>query len=152
MWDDRRRFVQLTVAGTGGQSIDPTAIADLTASLRAAGDTRLPLSVAEAEVVPVHVSVGVVVDPAHEPTSVLDAVTTSVTEALAFDARGLGEPLTSGDIILAAHAVPGVVAVSVTVPVADVPSVRAHVVGGVSVPAQLVVLAAGGLTVTEVVS
>ena len=152
LWDGRRRFVQLSVVGTGGQSIDATAIDDLTTSLRSAGDPRLPLSVAEAEVVTVHVGIGVVVDPAYEPTSVLDAVIASVTAALTIDARALGQPLTNGDIIVASHAVPGVVAVKVTVPVLDVPSSGAHVVGGVTVPAQLVVLAADGLTVTEVVS
>jgi hypothetical protein len=52
-------------------------------------------------------------------------------------------------VILAAHAVPGVVAVTVTVPHTDVPSSSARVVDGAAVPAQLVVLAAGGLTVTE---
>ncbi len=152
LWDGRRRFVQLTVAGTGGQSIDATAIDDLTTALRAAGDPRLPLDVAAAQVVPVHVSVGVVVDPVHEPTAVLDAVTTSVSSALTSEARELGQPLTSGDVILAAHAVPGVVAVNITVPLVDVPSSRAHVSDGVVEPAQLVVLAAGGLTVTEVVA
>lgn len=152
LWDGRRRFVQLTVAGTGGQSIDPIAIEDLTAALRAAGDPRLPLDVAGAVVVPVQVSVGVVVDPVHESTVVLDEVTASITTALAPDARALGQPLTSGDIILASHAVSGVVAVNVTVPTADTPSFRAHVMNGVTVPAQLVVLAPGGLTVAEVVT
>lgn len=152
LWDGRRRFVQLTVAGTGGQSVDPTAIEDLTAALRQAGDPRLPLDVAGALVVPVHVSIGVVVDPVHESTAVLDEVTASITTALAFDARALGQPLTSGDIILASHAVSGVVAVNVTVPTSDILSFRSHVVNGVTVPAQLVVLAPGGLTVAEVVT
>jgi hypothetical protein len=80
---------------------------------------------------------------------VLDGVRGSVTTALSVDQRALGQPLTEGDVILAAHAVPGVVAVTVTVPHTDVPSSSARVVDGAAVPAQLVVLAAGGLTVTE---
>lgn len=149
LWDGRQRFVHLTVAGTGGQVVDADAAGDLRLALLAAGDARLPLRVAVAEVVPVHVSVSVVVDPVHEGPVVLDGVTHSITTALSVDARTLGQPLTGGDIILAAHAVPGVTAVHVTLPATDVRSARAHVVAGAARPAQLVVLAAGGLTVTE---
>jgi len=149
LWDGRHRFVHLTVAGSGGQVVDAEAVGDLRAALLAAGDARLPLEVDVAEVVPVHVSVSVVVDPVHEGPVVLDGVTRAITAALSVDARTLGQPLTGGDIILAAHAVPGVTAVHVTLPATDVRSARAHVVAGAARPAQLVVLAAGGLTVTE---
>jgi hypothetical protein len=149
LWNGRHRFVHLTVAGSGGQAIDAQEVQDLRAALLAAGDARLPLQVDVAEVVPVHVSVSVVVDPVHEAPVVLDGVGHSITAALSVDARTLGQPLTGGDIILAAHAVPGVVAVNVTLPTTDVRSSQAHVVGGEARPAQLVVLAPGGLTVTE---
>lgn len=149
LWDGRHRVVHLTVAGSGGQVVDPQAVTDLRTALLAAGDARLPLQVDVADVVPVHVSATVVVDPAHQAPTVLDGVTRSVSAALSVDARALGQPLTGGDIILAAHAVPGVVAVNVTLPAADVRSARAHVVAGTARPAQLVVLAPGGLTVTE---
>jgi len=149
LWDGRRRFVHLTVAGTGGQVLDARAVRDLRDALLAAGDTRLPLEVQAAEVVPVHVSLVVGVEPAYETRAVLDGVRGAVTTALSVDQRALGQPLTEGDVILAAHAVPGVVAVTVTVPHTDVPSSSARVVDGAAVPAQLVVLAAGGLTVTE---
>lgn len=149
LWNGRQRFVHLTVAGTSGQTIDVQAVRDLKAALLAAGDQRLPLQVAVAEVVQVHVSVSVVVDPRLEPQGVLDGVTRSVTAALSSDARTLGQPLTGGDIIIAAHAVPGVVAVNVTLPKTDVPSAAARMTGGIASAAQLVVLAHGGLTVTE---
>jgi hypothetical protein len=149
LWDGRHRFVHLTVAGSGGQALDDQARSDLHSVLLDAGDPRLPLHVDAAEVVPVPVSVSVVVDPAYETKAVLDGVAGSVAAALAVDARTLGQPLTNGDVILAAHAAPGVVAVNVTVPRTDVPSSTARMVGTVVRPAQLVVLAAGGLTVTE---
>lgn len=149
LWDGRHRFVHLTVGGSGGQQLDAQALKDLRALLLVSGDARLPLRVEEAEVVPVHVSVSVVVDGTYEAPTVLDGVRTSVSSALSVEARTLGEPLTNGDVILAAHAVPGVVAVNVTVPVSDVPSSAARVVGGTVRPAQLVVLATGGLKVTE---
>ncbi|MFC5175304.1 hypothetical protein [Nocardioides taihuensis] len=149
LWDGRRRFVHLTVAGSGGQVLDTEAIRNLRDALLGAGDARLPLEVQAAEVVAEHVSLTVVVDPAYGTREVLDGVTRSVTAALSEGDRELGQPLTEGDVILAAHAVAGVVAVTVTVPRTDVPSSSARVVGGVTMPAQLVVLAAGGLTVTE---
>jgi hypothetical protein len=152
LWDGRHRFVHLTVAGSGGQTLDDQARSDLRSVLLDAGDARLPLRVDAAEVVPVRVSISVVVDPAHEAKAVLDAVARSVSAALSIEARTLGQPLTNGDVILAAHAVAGVVAVNVTVPRTDVPSSAARMAGGIVRPAQLVVLAAGGLTVTEAAS
>ena len=144
-----RRFVHLTVAGTGAQTVDGQAIQDLKSAMLAAGDARLPLTIAAAEVVSVHVGVSVVVDPAYEAAAVLDGVRASIESALAVDARTLGQPLTNGDIIIASHAVPGVVAVNVTVPQSDVPSSGARMSATGPQPAQLVVLAPGGLGVTE---
>lgn len=149
LWDGRTRFVHLTVAGTGAQAVDLQALQDLRSAMLAAGDARLPLTVAAAEVVPVHVGVSVIVDPAHEVAVVLDEVRASIASALTVDARTLGQPLTNGDIILASHTVPGVTAVNVTVPQSDVPSSRARMSATGPRPAQLVVLAAGGLVVTQ---
>lgn len=149
LWDGRTRFVHLTVAGTGAQTVDVQALQDLKSAMLAAGDARLPLTIAAAEVVPVHVGVSVVVDPAYEVAVVLDGVRASIGSALAVDARTLGQPLTNGDIIIASHATRGVVAVNVTVPQSDVPSSRARMSAAGPKPAQLVVLAAGGLVVTE---
>jgi hypothetical protein len=152
LWDGRMRFVHLTVAGVGAQTVDPQAISDLEAALRSVGDARLPMLIQPAEVVGVHVSATLVVDPAHEPAPVLDAVTAAITAALAVEARALGQPLTSGDIILAAHQVPGIVGVTVGLPPTDVASFRARMVGSTPMPAQLVMLAPGQLNVTEAVS
>jgi hypothetical protein len=149
LWNGQSRFVHLTVSGTGTQTVDTQAIKDLKIALLAAGDARLPLTVEQAEVVPVYVTVAAVVDPAYDATVVLEAVRASVTAALAVEARTLGQPLTNGDIIVAAHAVAGVVAVNVTLPKTDVPSARARMSGGQPRPAQLVVLAPGGLKVSE---
>jgi len=149
LWDGQARFVHLTVSGTGSQSVDTQAIKDLKTALLAAGDARLSLRVDQAEVVTVYVTVAVVVDPAYDAAVVLEAVRASVTTALAVEARTLGQPLTGGDIILAAHAAAGVVAVNVTVPKDDVPSAQARMSGGQPRPAELVVLAPGGLKVSE---
>ena len=80
---------------------------------------------------------------------VLNAVGAALTRALSPSSRTLARPLTTGDLVLASHAVPGVVAVRVTRPRADVPAAQARISGGVPRPARLVVLAPGGLTVTE---
>jgi hypothetical protein len=152
LWDGRMRFVHLTVAGVGAQEVDPQAITDLESSVRSVGDARLPLLIAPAEVVSVAVSATVVVDPAYESDPVLDAVAAAITSALTVEARALGQPLSSGDIILAAHQVTGTAGVSVALPPSDVSSFRARMVGSTPMPAQLVVLAQGQLSVTEAVS
>jgi predicted phage baseplate assembly protein len=151
LWDGRTRLVHLTVAGVGAQTVDEQAITDLAATLRAIGDPRLPLVVQAAEVVPVYVTASVVVDAAYEPATVLAAVAAEVTAALTVEARALGQPLTSGDIVLAAHRVPGAAAVIVSSPPVDVSSFQARIVAGTALPAQLVALAPGGLTLTEAV-
>ncbi len=149
LWDGRHRFVHLTVAGVGEQRVDEQAIADLDAAIRAVGDPRLPLVVQPAEVVPVAVTVSVVVDPVAVSADVLAAVGGLLGTALSIKSRGLGQALTSGDIILAAHAAPGVTAVTVSAPAADASALGARIVAGTPMPAQVVALAGGGLTVTE---
>jgi hypothetical protein len=149
LWDGRARLVHLTVAGVAGQSVDADALTDLEAAIRASGDARLPLVVQAAELVLVYVSAGVVVDPAYEPEAVVAATTTEVTAALSPEARQLGQPLTAGDVIQAAHRVPGVLGVNVTLPPADVAAFQARFEGGQAQPAQLVALAPGGLSLAE---
>jgi hypothetical protein len=151
LWDGGRRFVHLTVAGTQGQSVDGDARDALARTIQSHG-SRLPLLVSAAQVTSLHVSVSVVVDPDHEPDTVLAAVEEALTDALDVDARALGQPLTRNDVVRAAHEVPGVVAITVTEPVADVPAPSARVSGGTVEAAHLVALAAGGLTVTGVSS
>ncbi len=151
LWDAGRRLVHLTVAGTQGQSVDDDALAALAKTIRSHG-SRLPLQVSAAQVTSVHVSVSVVVEPDHDPDTVLVAVEEALTDALDVEARDLGQPLTRNDVVRAAHAVPGVVAITVTEPVADVPAPSARVSDGAVAAAHLVALAAGGLTVTEVSS
>ncbi len=148
LWDGRRRIVHLTVAGTDGQPMDDQALSGLRDALRAAGDPRLPLQVQAADTVPVTVTLRVVVDPRYDTPLVLGQVTGALRTALSAAARSLTQPLTAGDVIIAAHHLPGVVALTVSAPADGVQSLPARVERGTVRPAQLVILAHDGLTVT----
>jgi phage-related baseplate assembly protein len=152
LWDGSRRFVHLSVVGADGQPVDKLAIADLDTAQRKIGDSRLPLVVQAAEPVLVAVSARVVVDPTYDVATVLAAVNANLTTALGVATRALAQPLATGDVILAAHRVPGVVAVDVLTPAGDVPSLAARMDGSKPRPAQIVALAPGGLTLTGAVS
>ncbi len=152
IWDGKHRLVHLTVFGAGGQSVDDQAIADLGSALRSSGDPRLPLRIESADVITVTIAASVVVDPRYVAAAVHDDTTAAITAALSADARELAQALTSGDVIMAAHGVPGVVAITITAPTTDVPALPARIEAGTVKPAQLVVLAAGGLDLTETTS
>ncbi|TDW22087.1 hypothetical protein [Kribbella kalugense] len=148
LWDGRRLIVHLTVTGTAGQDIDDQALQDLTTALLGAGDERMPLVVDRAERLFVPVAAIVFVAAGYDQTTVLAGVRSELGTALAIDVRDLAQPLTIGDILLAAHRVPGVEAVNVTDPVADVPALPARMSAGQALPAQIVALAANGLAVS----
>lgn len=152
VWDGRDAVVHLTVAGPLGEVVDEQALADLAGVVRAAGVPRLPLTVQSAEVVPVRVAATVVVDLAHDAGPVLDAVSVALTEAASAAARAVGEPFRLGRLVLAAHGVPGVVAVRIGRPERDLPALAARVEHGVLAPAQLVCLQPDGLELLEVTS
>ncbi|WP_329000237.1 hypothetical protein OHA18_38110 [Kribbella sp. NBC_00709] len=147
LWDGRRLIVHLTVTGTAGQDIDDQALQDLKTALLAAGDERMPLVVDRAERLFVPVAATVFVAAGYDQSTVLAGVRAELGTALAIDVRDLAQPLTIGDVLLAAHRVPGVEAVTVTDPVADVPALPARMSAGQALPAQIVALAANGLAV-----
>ncbi|MET9271382.1 hypothetical protein [Kribbella sp. NPDC003557] len=148
LWDGRRPAVHVTVTGVAGQDVDDQALKDLAAVLRAAGDRRMPLLVDRAELLLVPVAMTVFVAAGYDRASVLAGVTVEVEAALAVGGRELAEPLTTGEIVLAAHRVPGVEAVNVTEPATDMPALPARMSAGRVRPAQLVAMAPNGLTVS----
>jgi hypothetical protein len=98
------------------------------------------------------------VDAAYESAPVLAAVEAALRAQGAFDARELGQPLHGSEVIAAAHAVPGVVAVDLDflhlagTPQALRPTLVAaqtRAVAGQPQPAQLLVLDPGPLARLE---
>jgi hypothetical protein len=150
VWDGRAGVVHLTVTGPLGDAVDEPALAELEAAVRAAGAPRLPLAVQAAELVPVRVTAAVVVDPAYDPGEVLPAAAAALTEVASAGGRHLGEAFRLGDLVVATHGVPGVLAVRVSQPERDVRALAArHEAGGLA-PAQLVSLGPDGLELTAV--
>jgi hypothetical protein len=152
--------VAITIAAAGGEPIDAAnpLWANLLAALNTSGDPHVPRRLLAARQRSYHVGLKVRVDPAYDSAAVLAAVEAALRAQGAFDARALGQPLHGSQVIAAAHAVPGVVAVDLdflhfagTVRSLRPSLVAAHtrVAAGQLQPAELLVLDAGPLARLE---
>ncbi len=110
------RGVMLTVAGPGGREVTETSpvYGFLVTALRQSGDPYVPVRVASYASVYFKLGLAVAVAKDHAPERVLAAVEAAVRSAFAFDNRRIGQGVTYGEVVAAAGAVPGVVAVTVT--------------------------------------
>ena len=106
-------YTEVWAMGLADIAAGAAAKSDLTISGPATAAGTLALLV---NGISVQVGVSVVVDQAYDTASVLDLVRTSLQASLSVDVRTIAQPLTTGDIILATHAVPGVVAVTIAAP------------------------------------
>jgi uncharacterized phage protein gp47/JayE len=156
------RTIVVTVAAEDGAAIDSSSPVwnALSDALRAAGDPLVKVQLLAARLSTVEVGLKVLCDPDHDEATVLAAVDGALRSALSFDARELSQPVQQSEVIAAAQAVPGVIAIDLdllyggTAPVAQtVPSLqvrllasRAHVdAAGQAQPAELLTLSAGPL-------
>ena len=164
-WYQRSQVVHLTVACDGGQTLDEKTRTDLVAALVNGGDGfRVPY-VDEAEPVTFDAALSVVTEPDRVAGSVRAAVVAALRAQFGFDARSLGQPVASSEVIAATQIVPGVVAVTLTAlhltgtpsTVAPVLTARSasgasgSVIGSPLPPAQLLTINPSGLTVTELI-
>jgi hypothetical protein len=152
--------VAITVAAAAGVPIAAgnPVWANLLAALNTSGDPHVPRRLLAAQQRLYRVGLKVRVDAAYEAPVVLAAVEAALRAQGAFDARELGQPLHGSEVIAAAHAVPGVVAVDLDflhfagTPPALRPTLVAaptRAVGGQPQPAQLLVLDPGPLARLE---
>lgn len=111
-WHDERPVVHVTVAGDCGQVVDAGALAGVTSSLLAAGVPRLGVTVSPAGLLTFDLTLTVFTDPAREVDSVTADVRAAMLTGFGFDARSLGQPVTASEVVGAAQAVTGVVAVT----------------------------------------
>jgi hypothetical protein len=102
------RTIVVTVAFDGGERI-----VDLTDALRKHGDPLVEVLVLEAVTETFRLAMNVAVDPAYEQDVVLASVEASLRSGYSFAARALLEPVFRSEIVAAAHAVDGVLAVDV---------------------------------------
>jgi hypothetical protein len=151
------RTVHLTVVGEGGADISLAEQADLRATIRNAGDPRQRLAIDSAEQIGFYVNLTCVVDPATVPGAVTAAVRSTLLERFGFEARDLGQAVTATEVMAVAQAVPGVVAVNLTLldVVADgdrrdvLPARTAGGDGTTVAPAQLLTVRPDGIGLVE---
>ena len=110
-WTGRTRGVVVTVAGPGGEVLDPNGetIGNLAAALRSSGNPYVPVTVLPHQPQTFAVAGLVSVDTTTYDTGlVLAAVRASLGAAFGFDARALGQGVAQSEVIAAIQSLPGV--------------------------------------------
>lgn len=149
-------IVAVTVAAADGAPMTAASpvCSRLLAALQDGGDPHVALALLPHQPTTFRLGLRVKRDAAHEAEAVLAAVEGALRSAFSFGARALGQPVHQSEVIAAAQAVPGVVAVDLThlyggsQPFAQTqPSVRLRllagrmrVAGGVPLPDELLTL------------
>jgi baseplate J-like protein len=87
---------------------------NLLAALKASGDPHVTVTLLPQQASRFRIGLKVKRDPAYEAVKVLSAVEAALRAHFSFDARDLGQPVEQSEVISAAQAVPGVVAVDLT--------------------------------------
>ncbi len=105
--------VAITIAGPDNTLLGPDhpVRRNLLAALRAGGDPQVQVRLLAHQASTFRIGLKVKCDPAHETAAVLTAVEAALRARYAFEARALAQAVQQSDVIAAAHAVPGVVAV-----------------------------------------
>jgi predicted phage baseplate assembly protein len=148
--------IAVTVAAQDGAPFATTnpVWTDLLLALKQAGDPHVRVVLLSYQPSTFFLGLKIKRDPTHERKTVFAEVEAALRAHFAFAARALGQPVLQSEVIAAAHAVPGVVAVDLdflyggTAPATQVvPSrqtrllaSRMRVVGGVVLPAELLTL------------
>jgi hypothetical protein len=113
-WDGRRRVACVTVAGTGGATLDPASkpFGNLVKALRAASDGTIPIVLCS--YVPRTFSVGatLTVDPTLDADAVLAVAKDALRTAFGFDARDFMQPVYRSEVIAVLQGVPGVISLT----------------------------------------
>jgi predicted phage baseplate assembly protein len=115
-WIGASRSVFVTVGGVGGAVLAPgsAAYANLLAAMRKAGDPNVPLRVDTYRNAFFRLAAAITVAPDLDIGPVLAAVEATLRARFSYDARAFGQPVALSEVLAAAQATPGVVAVQVT--------------------------------------
>lgn len=114
-WVGEQRGVLVTVAGVGGAALasGSTLHKNLLAAMRAAGDTSVPLNLADYHKRFFRLKAQVKVQEDYVAETVLAAVARALREQFSFDARQFGQDVTLSEVVSVMQSVAGVVAVDV---------------------------------------
>lgn len=158
LWNGETKLVHLTVAGDDGDAVaeDSDTFQNLEAAIDAARDPTAEVQIQSRELVTFGVKATVYYDARYLADAVRAAIEGALAEALSFERRAFGQPVTAAEIIGVMHQVEGVVAVDLDhVKVAGgdlkrrrrrirsgsvLPALRARRVDGALLPAQLLLL------------
>jgi hypothetical protein len=112
-----RPGVEVTVAGAHGADVttDSALYSGLLAALAAGGDELVPVRLLTCQRVPIQVGAALRIDTSRITADVVSAATTAVTSLLSFDARDIGQPVSSSEIVESLQSVPGVLSANVRV-------------------------------------
>lgn len=151
VWSGQEQVMHISVVGDGGAEVDTTA---LKAGLDSVREPGVKAVIDNAQLVSFGVELGIIVDETYEPDTVLTAVKEVLTATFDVDNRTFGERLTAADLEAAAHTVDGVVSVAVSAmdfgsAGASITAEPARLVDGVLLPAQLLIIDADNIVITE---
>jgi predicted phage baseplate assembly protein len=110
LWRGERRIMHLTVAGPAGAEVDPAsdAFRNLVKALDAQRDLGADLEVEGFRRVFFQLAADALVDPRHEPATVLDTARAALGVAFGFDRREFGQGVSAAEAIAVILGVPGV--------------------------------------------
>jgi hypothetical protein len=116
VWDGESRKVIVTVAGTGGASIDPGSdtFEKLVVSIGSYADPHQRFEVKPYDGHKFVLAASIYLEPGRDGSTVIAAATDAVREAFSFDRRSLGQPVFASDVIAVLQSSPGVLAVDLT--------------------------------------
>lgn len=111
VWDGAARRIVVTVAGPGGEPVDPSLSnvhGNLVHALRNLGDPFVRISVVSYRKAFFRLKARLIIHPDHNAKIVLAAVETALRESYSFERRGFTPLLAASEVISVIHAVPGI--------------------------------------------
>ncbi len=108
--------IAITIAAPDGKTITPASPVwtNLLGALQSSGDPHVSVMLLGYQPSTFRIGIKVKCDSVYDPKTVLANVEAALRAHYAFDTRGLGEPVQQSDVIAVAQAVPGVVALDLT--------------------------------------
>jgi len=113
LWNGERQLLHLTVAGAGGNAVDPASdsFKNLTAGVDAARHADQPVRVSPHIARTFTLNARVAADRDLIQADVFSAVKAALIAAFAFDARDFGQGVSASEVLAVMQKVPGVIAV-----------------------------------------
>jgi hypothetical protein len=163
-WIGETHLVHLTIAGLNATVIKTTSSTyrDLVSAIAGAADPVQPFRVDPHQALLFNVTGRIVVDSHHDSSTVLDAVSAAIVDGYSFGHREFGQMVTAAEVVTTIQSTAGVVATDLvqlyrmddatgpqqTAPKEFLSADRAHLVGDIIVPGQLLLVNRAGITMT----